>query len=291
MNFKKDHQFKKITAMPGFVKKTITTTPPPKSQKNLDKKVQKKNKTFSFSTVSKNSKKIKKIRKISFHTSQTGRNLSKLRKSPVLKKKRMSYLEEEDTVYTSGQKYLEKTITQKNDNDIDSEPEIIMMGVKYLHSRLVHSIQKEREIIRRKQNLNKSRRVQNKKKTKKLPEYFHQKTHNFNTPSDRRISVNDRAYLSSIITSQNHSAARRFKVNTSQCTTRSNNSLFLESKNKTSSALWGQSKQKTSMMTMATDSQGKSNSSRKGSGTFGNEILLSGSLGSMFLESPHRKKM
>lgn len=290
MNLKNDPQFRKISTMLDFVTKKENLTAVPKSQKAIDRKVQKQAKSYQYSTLNKNSKKIKKIRKISFHTSRTGKNLFKLRKTQVLKIKRLNFLEEERRVFTHGHQLLNKTISQKNDNDIDSEPEIILMGVKYLHSKLVQSIHKEQEIFQKKQKLQKARRLQSKKKSKKLPEYFTNKQHNFNTPSDRRISVNDRAYLSSIMTSQIQSAARRFKVNTSQCTVKSNASYLLDSKNKTSSRFWIGSKQKNSMMTMNTDFPCQGNSSRKGSGAFANETLLRDSIGSMFFGSPNVKK-
>jgi len=260
-----------------------------RTARNSERRTAKASKKNSLVGVSRLSKKIKKVRKLSFNRSQTGKNLSKLRANSITKKKKMAFLEDDSSVFTAGQHFLEKTINQKNDNDIDSEPEIIRLGVKYLHSKLVHSIVKEREVLKTKAKIRKARRFQSRSKAPQIPEYFAQAPC-FNTPSDRRVSINDRTYLHSIISSQQPKP--KFQLCSTRGSSQSKALAFPGSQNKSSSRFWVDAKNKTSMLTMATEvsSQGVQTRSRRGSGIFLNGEVLKTSIGSMFMNSPHIRK-
>ena len=238
-----------------------------------------------------NSKKIqrrktRKIRKKSFVTSRTGRNLSKFNKTSVHKKQQILYLEDEDLVFTENQELLNKTISQKNDNDIDSEPEIIMLGVKYLHRKLVQAISREQESSRKRiRRVKKMKKVE--RQNNKIQDYFSRQAPSFNTPSDRRVSVNDMAYLNSIMSS--HKATKMsFGPSIQVSTVFSKNSNFTDLKKNNSGKFWIEGVQKMSTNTVNTDIFTTAGEvwSRKDSSQIN---LHNESLGSMFLESPHRR--
>ena len=235
------------------------------------------------------SRKIKKKRKISFNTSQTGKNLNKLRKSAVLKKRKMPFLEDEELIFPKGLHLLSKTISQKNDNDVDSEPEIIVLGVRFLHRKLLQSICKEKEILKSQNKVRKTKKAEMRKKDKKIQDYFSSQT--FNTPSERRISVNDMTYLNSIISSQKKTKVK-LTHNASGSTVMSNSSVFADSRNLSLIRPWGEGKHKRSKLTVNTDQTSlvQTNADRKHSSFIFSSELMKGSLGSMFTESPNFRK-
>jgi hypothetical protein len=221
-------------------------------------------------------------------TSRTGRNLNKFNGTSILKKQQIPYLEDEDSVFTEKQELLNKTISQKNDNDIDSEPEIIMMGVKYLHRKLLQAISKEQQDSRKRiKRVKKIKKVE--RQNNKIQDYFCRQAPCFNTPSDRRVSVNDMAYLNSIMSSHKTNKMS-FGRNIPVSTVFSKNSIFNDSKKTNSSKFWLEGTLKKSMNTVNTDlctTIGKV-WSRKDSTQVN---MHNESLGSMFMESPHRRKM
>jgi hypothetical protein len=265
-----------------------------KNSKSLTQKIELGNNKRSKASHSRKilKKKIKKIRKKSFITSRTGRNINKNKGLNVVKKKQISYWEDEDYVFTKKKDLLNKTISQKNDNDIDSEPEIIMMGVKYLHRKLLQAICKEKkDSEKRIKRVRKIKKV-DKKKNNKIQDYFSRQAPSFNTPSDRRVSVNDIAYLNSIMSS-NKTNKMSFCRNLKTSTDFSNFSIFNDSKKSNSGKFWIEGKQKNSLKTLNTDLNTTVAKvwSRKDSNQFKNIENMNGSLGSMFMESPHRRKI
>lgn len=238
------------------------------------------------------SKRTCRIKKMSFYTSRTGRNINRLNKTGVLRKRRISYLEDESEIFLDKKKLLHKTIPQKNDNDVDSEPEIILMGVKYLHRKLLQSISKERELSRVQKCSRRKKRIRKmepKNKNTKIQDFFCQAP-NFNTPSDRRVSVNDIAYLNSIMSSHKQNKKNLYQ-NRPVSTVFSNNSLFNDSKLVSSGKFWIETKSKTSMHTVNANlstiagkiwSRKDSSQGKKGNGK-------KQSIASMFLESPQMK--
>lgn len=234
-------------------------------------------------------RRTRKIKKMSFFTSRTGKNLNKLNKSSVLKKRRIVFLEDEAGIFEDRKGLLLKTIPQKNDNDIDSEPEIISLGVRFLHRKLLQSIARECDLLRPKKNSRRkkrARKVEPGKRNSKIQDYFCP-SRNFNTPSERRVSGNDFAYINSIM-----SSTRQNKVNFGPAlpfaTVFSKNSLARNSKGRG----WGDGKTKTSLLTFNTDLSGTAGKvwSRKDSSLAKQLEAHKASLGSMFLESPHFRK-
>lgn len=238
-------------------------------------------------------KRARRIKKMSFFTSRTGRNLNRLNKMGVLRKRRIAYLEDENGIFLDQEQLLQKTIPQKNDNDVDSEPEIILMGVKYLHRKLLQSISRERELLRAQKCSRKKKRIRKmepQRKNAKIQDFFCQAP-SFNTPSDRRVSVNDIAYLNSIMSSH-----KQNKLNYNQMrpisTVLSNQSSLNESKLLSSGKFWIEGKQKTSMHTFNTNLSTIAGKiwSRKDSSQGKRDDAQKESVGSMFMESPYLRK-
>lgn len=150
--------------------------------------------------------KTKRIRKnIRFYPSRTGKNLELQRGKTFLKFKKIRYLEDENQIFKDKRGLLKETIHQKNDNDVDSEPEIVKLGTEYLYRKLNQSIQKERELYFQQNSL--ARRAERSKPVEKKPEvqisdFFKRSKMNFNTPSDNRHPTNDAYYVSSMIEQQ-----------------------------------------------------------------------------------------
>ena len=260
-----------------------------KSSKALRKKTNSsKTKKNKISQTKRISKKSKRIKKITFSTSRTGRNLNRHNKKTIIKKKKLIFVEDEKKIFLKGHQLLNKTISQKNDNDIDSESDIIIMGVRYLHRKLVQAISKEQEICRTQQ---KAEKLKKEKKSSKIQDYFRNQTLSFNTPNNRRVSVNDIAYLNSIMSAQ-RSGRRRLDKIMPESTVVSKNSVITENG---STKFWLDSKQKISTQTKNTNIKTtlakEIKSHRKGSGNFSYREARNESLKSMFLESPNLRKI
>lgn len=123
------------------------------------------------------------------------------------------FLEDESHILKDRRGLITQTIEQKNDNDIDSEKEIVNLGVQYLCKKLYIAIKNEKEKIKINERMQTRRifkqkqkkyKLQQKKnlfiKNSQIPDFFaNNSQQNFPTPNDRKISVNDATYISSII--------------------------------------------------------------------------------------------
>ena len=278
---------KQISKIDTYMKKTAKNVEHQKSSKALPKKNNllktKKNKNFQ---IKNNLKKTKRIKKISFVTSRTGRNLSKLKKKTIFRKKKLVFFEDEKNVFVKNHHMIHKTISQKNDNDIDSESDIIIMGVKYLHRKLIQSISKQQEIRKYQKKMQKAKKIEASRKNTKIQDYFKNQPLSFNTPSSRRVSVNDIAYLNSIMSAQRSVKTGMSRI-LGESTVVSKNSVLTD---KASSKFWLETKNKTSAQTRHSNLKTFNARSRKGSGNFINEGAFKTSLGSMFSECPNLKK-
>lgn len=133
-----------------------------------------------------------------FYTSRTGRNLEQ---NPRQFQK-LKFMEDEDRVFKDKMKLLQRTIPQKSDNDVDSEDEIIKLGVKFLARSFYSSLVSERESIR---SLYMRRRVSAqriRKAERKRPQRATARQAVFRTPSDRKIFVNSQNYVKTLMKQQ-----------------------------------------------------------------------------------------
>lgn len=161
--------------------------------------------------ISKKSKRINK--KIQFFTSRTGKLLDQRRGKNIRKFRKIKFLEDDNLILKDKRGLITQTIEQKNDNDIDSEKEIVHLGVKYLCKKLFQAIKNEKEkkkinermqtrkIFKEKQ---KQMKIQQKKnifsRNCQIPDFFTKNScRTFLTPNDRKISNNNASYISSII--------------------------------------------------------------------------------------------
>ena len=160
------------------------------------------------------------------------------------------------------------------------------MGVKYLHRKLVQSISKQKEIRKYKKKMQKAKKIEETRKNSKIQDYFRNQPISFNTPSNRGISVNDIAYLNSIMSAQRSVKTGIGKI-MGESTVISNNSILT---GKDSSKFWLETKNKTSAQTRHTHIKTINTRNRKGSGNFITEGTFKNSIGSMFSECPNLKK-
>ena len=133
-----------------------------------------------------------------FYTSRTGRNLEQ----EPRQFQKLRFMEDEDRVFTDKMRLLQRTIPQKSDNDVDSEDEIIKLGVKFLARSFYSSLLSERQSLR---SLYMRRRVsaQRIRKAERLrPQRVAHRQAVFQTPSDRKTFVNGQNYVKTLIKQQ-----------------------------------------------------------------------------------------
>ena len=157
------------------------------------------------------SKKIGK--KIRFFASRTGQFLDQNKGRNIRKFRKIKFLEDESFILKDKRGLITQTIEQKNDNDIDSEKEIVNLGVKYLYKKLYQAIRTEKEKIKNDKRMQtrrifklKQEKLKNQQKklsysnNRQISEFFNNVSiQNFPTPNERKISCNDATYISSII--------------------------------------------------------------------------------------------
>jgi hypothetical protein len=177
------------------------------TQLNKDLKMNKK----IVSLVSKKSKRIEK--KIRFFTSRTGKFLDQNKRKNIRQFRKIKFLEDDSYILKDKRGLITQTIEQKNDNDVDSEKEIVDLGVQFLYKKLSQAIRNEQEKKKINERMQTRRIFKEKQKQIKnqqkryiisrnwqIPDFFgNNSIKNFPTPNDRKISTNDASYISSII--------------------------------------------------------------------------------------------
>lgn len=204
--------------------------------------------TKSFNLVPKKTKRIEK--KIRFFTSRTGKFLDQNKRKNIRQFRKIKFLEDDSLILKDKRGLITQTIEQKNDNDVDSEKEIVDLGVQYLYRKLSHAIRNEKEkkkINERMQTrrIFKEKQKQIKNQQKKyiisrnwqIPDFFNNNSiQTFSTPNDRKISTNDASYISSIIEQNRKLSGNRLmnlwdsKKPSTKTTVRTNGQATLENK-------------------------------------------------------------
>lgn len=111
-------------------------------------------------------------------------------------------MEDESRVFLDASALLQRTIPQKSDNDVDSEDEIIKLGVKFLARSFYSALIDEREslrssFLRRQISAKKIREAETRN-----PAGASQRKQTFHTPTDRRVYVNGQNYLKTLMKQQ-----------------------------------------------------------------------------------------